>query len=790
MALLDFLRPQQRALEPAQPQAVKATTGSGAFAMTYDSAISSGRWDTPAGMKRAQALSHANPWIDKAERLISSRAAGMPWHLEDADDETVDDDSPEAYRAVRDLLERPNPQMTWRQLATLTYRHMGVCNVGAWYLDALSGQKIPEQVLYLNPARLTPYAPGGVLTKWVLDADNDYGWNPTILELDEVILFVLNPPDYGFFGQGLVEVAESKRRLSEVTDRYSTHTFASGGRRGSWIMPREGRLPEDVYDGLVNSMKNIRESYDAAKRDIVTKAPLDITPQAATAQELQAAEVMGMARDDLLVIWGVDVQDAGVPGAGGLSSGQLRQQARQSTYENAIDPRVDVLAETVQLRFLDRWKALGVNLELVIDRPTWEDETPAYDRASKALQLPLRNSERRAIVGLDPFGDPVLDNAVWLPAGISEAYVAPDEDGNPVEVPEPEVVVAPAPPPQLPPGELFAPAKASLLGRTRQTVDARITPAMRKAVAKVLADQRDATLALVREKASHLMAKPGDVRAVFNQAKFEKALRAAIAPHARAAAETVATETKRSLGHLNPAKAEQPSFLDDVIGFVLDRGGDRVTEMGTNTRSVIEDAIRSVITGAVDAGLGPADVANRLTDVVGNLGSAWGDARAETIARTETMFAYNDAALKSYREYDVERVEAIDGDEDTECADRNGQTFSLDEALSITDHPNGTLDWLPVIKAVIEPDPAAEAWKAIALMANREQPTPIVNVYPPDIHVTTPDVHVTTPPVTVHPAEVNVHPATVNVTVPGAAKAKTVQRDDQGRITGITEEAG
>ncbi len=71
--------------------------------------------------------------------------------------------------------------------------------------------------------------------------------------------------------------------------------------------------------------------------------------------------------------------------------------------------------------------------------------------------------------------------------------------------------------------------------------------------------------------------------------------------------------------------------------------------------------------------------------------------RAERIARTELMFAYNAAALDSYGEMGVTEVEAIDGDEDDECADRNGRTFTLEEAEAIEDHPNGTLDWAPVI---------------------------------------------------------------------------------------------
>ena len=39
---------------------------------------------------------------------------------------------------------------------------------------------------------------------------------------------------------------------------------------------------------------------------------------------------------------------------------------------------------------------------------------------------------------------------------------------------------------------------------------------------------------------------------------------------------------------------------------------------------------------------------------------------------------------------------ADDGDGDEECAQRDGQVFDIDEAESIEDHPNGTLDWIPL----------------------------------------------------------------------------------------------
>ena len=75
---------------------------------------------------------------------------------------------------------------------------------------------------------------------------------------------------------------------------------------------------------------------------------------------------------------------------------------------------------------------------------------PSTSGHSSALALPLRNRERREMLGFDPLGDPLLDEAVWLPLGYSEAYLAPDADGSgAVIAPEPVVTVEPVVPPQL-----------------------------------------------------------------------------------------------------------------------------------------------------------------------------------------------------------------------------------------------------------------------------------------------------------------------------------------------------
>ena len=71
--------------------------------------------------------------------------------------------------------------------------------------------------------------------------------------------------------------------------------------------------------------------------------------------------------------------------------------------------------------------------------------------------------------------------------------------------------------------------------------------------------------------------------------------------------------------------------------------------------------------------------------------------RSELISRTESATAYNQGAIMGYHEAGVEKVEALDSDEDEECAARNGQIYTLEEAAAIEPHPNCVLAWLPVV---------------------------------------------------------------------------------------------
>jgi hypothetical protein len=226
-----------------------------------------------------------------------------------------------------------------------------------------------------------------------------------------------------------------------------------------------------------------------------------------------------------------------------------------------------------------------------------------------------------------------------------------------------------------------------------------------------------------------------------------------------------------------------------------------VTGINETTRQKINEAIYR----AIEAGSTINDVADAIegigTTTIGDLsmGSLFDEYRSEMIARTELMDAYNSSAIATYSDAGFDQVQAIDGDGDPECAERDGEIFSSDEADSIEDHPNGTLDWVPVISDGTE-------GKAV----RPQSPNPPSSIVPVDtadvldaIRNTPPAIHnIEAPIVNVLPADPDTH--IVNVAAPDLAPLldavnalpgslaqkpvlKTVHRDANNRISSVTE---
>lgn len=138
-------------------------------------------------------------------------------------------------------------------------------------------------------------------------------------------------------------------------------------------------------------------------------------------------------------------------------------------------------------------------------------------------------------------------------------------------------------------------------------------------------------------------------------------------------------------------------LANPYIARVMDGIGLLVKGISADSRDMLAAAIES---GLAD-GLGPAGIAQGLTDLV----DGWSQARAQTIARTETAHAYNWAAVAGYRDSGlVETVICLDspdcgwdGHDDPEEAD--GTVRTLDESEEYpTSHPNCVRAFAPNVQ--------------------------------------------------------------------------------------------
>jgi DNA-binding cell septation regulator SpoVG len=542
---------------------------------------------------------------------------------------------------------------------------------------------------------------------------------------------------------------------------------------------------------------------------------------AASPKDIGIPELASLTRDEILTAFPIAPYMLGVPMSGGLNeSGASRREEKATYWEETIHPRVEAFEEDIQVQMLSRYEEIvGQTLDFEVQEPNLDDAQSLLEKAGAF----------RAMVAIGFDGEAVidalkLDNIEWLglpemldPAKQLEMQQAATE-ARAEAAAQLTVSDSASSPPSIQQGLVDKSVKA----RTRADVMGREGPGLDTAMRRFLRDQRERVSKRIADTLPDTKAarrKAGDDwwDAEAEDEALSDALREPQKRITRSALQVVA-DTK--------GRVVMPRAIEPILEASLQSAGQRIKGINETTRQAIADAltegtrrgysIPQIVNGVPDEGYtGVRDAPMK------NGQSAFDELRAETIARTETMNAYNDAALRGYDSFGVKEVQAIDGDEDEDCASRDGQVYPIDEALDITDHPNGTLDWVPLSKSYREPDVDEATLRRVLseMMPVKSEPLGIIQVLPSpvtvDVHVPdqqAPTVNVNvpkqdTPSVTVNVPEqaapvVNVKAADVidvrvvdsfavqdvRVVDSLVKRTKKVQRDQAGRITEITEE--
>jgi hypothetical protein len=132
---------------------------------------------------------------------------------------------------------------------------------------------------------------------------------------------------------------------------------------------------------------------------------------------------------------------------------------------------------------------------------------------------------------------------------------------------------------------------------------------------------------------------------------------------------------------------------------LLDSLAMRVKNIDDTTR----DAIRAAVNTGNEQGWSISQLASTISE-----GSAFSASRATTIARTESGTAYNRGNVAAYKDSGVvSQVQVMDGDDDPECADADGQTWDLDQAQAEPlQHPNCVRAFAPIVDVAADQEAA------------------------------------------------------------------------------------
>lgn len=143
--------------------------------------------------------------------------------------------------------------------------------------------------------------------------------------------------------------------------------------------------------------------------------------------------------------------------------------------------------------------------------------------------------------------------------------------------------------------------------------------------------------------------------------------------------------------------------------------------------STMDTQLSRVLSQGLLDGTNPRDIAREMTSTIGKLSRT----RAETIARTEIIFAHAEGQLDSFDKLGIKELGVMAewstaGDDRVcpECAEMAGKTYTVDEAHGLIPfHPNCRCTWTPSVAQEIpdEPEEDEEVWGGEGHLAQDER---------------------------------------------------------------------
>jgi HK97 family phage portal protein len=736
VGLLDRLRIPNLPAERAAAVTIAATATSASSRIPGDIMIGgtlSTNPDNPVTMKDVTDQLEAyrdRPWVHACISRISSAMKQAPLKLYRGGPAGEGDELDE--HPLLDLWRLPNPQTTGRAFrASMMVDLETTGNFFAEVVYGQTGDSFPLQMWRITPSRIRIIvAPNGEVAGYIFDPGG--GAKKIPLRPDQVWHRRYSNPLDDYRGMGPLLAARDSVVWEQLAMRENIRLFENG-LKTTGVLSGPPDLDPDTLS-LARQMVRAKTQRgwheplvlpgDWSWADL-TKSPQDADWLAGKQQ----------SREEVCAVFGVPP-----PVAGDMTRSTYSnyEEANSTFWTSTITEKYHDLDEDITVRIVPLFGAEDLHAEHDLsETPAGaEDDDAKVTRTVAGWNAGLYTlNEAREEIGEEQI-DGDAGDLRRVPISVQEVPV----DETPADRAEASGLSSPAEPaasnPPLPGdggGEPAAPPPAGTRGDgaagktstrsareltihqvVRQTRTQRIVEHSTLELRKTMRRQRDALVRWVESSGTKAAnpkdPSPQDVPGLIQSFgwtaagdRFLKAVRAthllAVEQAWHAASESVGVEIAYNLHdprvvHRLASLADRPDGVRSVTGGVradvlaevkdgLARGAgiDQIVNGGSWVDLAGEKQTMRGITGVYDEWTGPQAY------------------RAERIARTETGVAYNVSTTDAYDEAGVRQVLVHDGTDD-ECADADGQTWSLAEAAdNPLAHPNCTRAFAPVVES-------------------------------------------------------------------------------------------
>ena len=298
----------------------------------------------------------AMDWVMNCITLYGESAATAPWHLERegkkyaSDRRTDNEDLPLADQRLVRLLRAPNPLMTYNDLIELMVIDLLLVGNAYWYKYLPDDDGKPFQLWRLSPSdvKIKPaergieryeYSPSGVR-------------DPLLIDPSQIIHFKRPNPHSPYYGLGVIKGAGRAADIDlALTDTQAW--YFENRADPSLIVQSERRVPRDVFKKLRAQLRARTAGPHNAGELLVLEAGLKASSLSPSAHEAMFKELGEASRDRVLAWFKVNPKLLGIAEVG--TAGDKVQDARREFDNKQLRPFMNKIETKVTAEIAALW---------------------------------------------------------------------------------------------------------------------------------------------------------------------------------------------------------------------------------------------------------------------------------------------------------------------------------------------------------------------------------------------------------------------------------------------------